>query len=266
MKNLPLRTLPPVPAALLATAALIAACTSSSGGPGTAPFDAGSDVTTGFSDGGDESSTAEAGEDATADTSPGPGTDSSTSAVDSGTVTDSATNPLDSGATDSGPTDSGSPAIDSGTPVVDSAAPTDGSAACSSLQGTFQATAVSCNGTPISIAGVTWILTVSGSDASFSESINGGCALVSSGSITCAGADFSVLWSNPNTCNPASCSFWGAQCGQTPNEWLGWTTSNFTATTFLATSETEPDGGPTPLATCRAQSLSDPIQITWTKQ
>jgi hypothetical protein len=59
---------------------------------------------------------------------------------------------------------------------------------------------------------------------------------------------------------------WGAQCTQTPDEWLGWATSAVTATSFVATSETEPDGGPTPLTTCRAQGKSDPIQITWTKQ
>ena len=107
---------------------------------------------------------------------------------------------------------------------------------------------------------------MNGSNASFSEAIGGGCALVSSGVITCASGDFSVLWSNPNTCNPSGCAMWGAQCTQTPDEWLGWATSAVTATSFVATSETEPDGGPTPLTTCRAQGKSDPIRITWTKQ
>lgn len=238
----------PTFAALLA--ALGVACNSSSAGPATATEDAGADVTIPGSDAGEDSS---------------PASDADASAADSGTTEDSSA-PVDSGTI----SDSGTPAVDSASPPSDSGSSPDSSAsdggACSSIQGTFLATAVACNGTPLDITGVTWILTVDGSDASFSESIGGGCALVSSGSITCTSGDFSVLWSNPNTCNPANCAMWGAQCTQTPNEWLGWSTSAVTATSFLATSETEPDGGPTPLTTCRSQGKSDPIQITWTKQ
>jgi hypothetical protein len=244
-----------VPAFAPLLAALAAACNSSSSGPVTATEDAGADVTIPGTDAGEDASPTP---DATAaDT--GTSEDSSAPAADTGTP------PVDSGTT----ADSGTTSTDSGTPVTDSGSP-DSSAsdggACSAIQGTYLATAVSCNGTPLNIAGVTWLLNVNGSAASFSEAIGGGCALVSSGAITCTNGDFSVLWSNPNVCNPTSCSFWGAQCGATPNEWLGFTTNSFTATSFVATTENEPDGGPTPLTTCTSQGKSNPVQITWTKQ
>jgi hypothetical protein len=247
---------------LAAFAALATACNSSSAGPVTATEDAGADVTIPGTDAGEDASPTP---DATAaDT--GASEDSSTP-VDTGTPSVDSGTSADSGSTS---TDSGTSVVDSGSPPSDSGTSPDASAAdagaCSSIQGTFLATAVACNGTPLDITGVTWLLTVDGSNASFSESIGGGCALVSSGGITCSSGNFSVLWSNPNTCNPVGCAMWGAQCTQTPNEWLGWTTSAVTATSFLATSETEPDGGPTPLTTCRSQGKSDPIQITWTKQ
>jgi hypothetical protein len=39
-----------------------------------------------------------------------------------------------------------------------------------------------------------------------------------------------------------------------------------TGTSFLSTSQNEPDGGPTPLTTCTSLGLSNPVQVTWVKQ
>jgi hypothetical protein len=250
--------------AIVALSALLAVACSSSSAPATGGSDSGMDATGPGVDG---------GEDATADTG-SPGMDSSTevdtgtSAVESGTPpADGGPAPVDGGSTSpEADTDSGTPPSDGGTPGNDSGSPGGDAGSCPDIQGTWKATAVSCNGTPLNISSITWILTVNGPDASFSESILGGCALISSGGIACTGSSFTVVWSSPNQCNPANCSMWGAQCTETPNEWLGWDISNQTATTFLATSEKEPDGGPTPLTTCRSQGQSDPIQITWTKQ
>jgi hypothetical protein len=243
--------------ALPALVATLVACNSSSG-PGSSPvIDAGADVTTPGNDG---------GEDATAD---GPEIDSSMPTVDSGTAVDSATTSVDSGTNpDSGAAalDSGTTVPDSGTTTPDSGTEPDASDSCSLLQGSFEASAVSCDGTPITFTDVTWIFTMNGSSASFSESIAGQCALVSSGTVNCANGVLTLVCSNPNTCNPANCTFWGTQCTATPNEWLGWTTSNVTATGFVSTTENEPDGGPTPLTTCTSEGKSNPVQVTWVKQ
>src|ERR1700722_451371 len=178
------------PIALAVTASFFAACNSSSGGSPGASFDSGVADTT-FAEpegGGDDASSDGPGIDSTApDDSGSPANDSGTPASDSGTGgSDTGTSSLDSGTStqdSSTPADSGSP-VDAG---VDAPA-TDAGNVCSLVQGAYQATAVSCNGTAINISSITWILTVNGSSASFSEAVLGGCALISSGSIACVGA------------------------------------------------------------------------------
>ncbi len=147
----------------------------------------------------------------------------------------------------------------------------DGGALCSTIQGTFHATAVSCNGTPLGstdVANAHWFATVNGTAASFSEDPDNLCTLVSSGTIECLSNDeFTLIWSNANTCTPASCAVWGVECGATPTNYeLTWITSDVTSTGFVATSTLSPNGSPTPLTTCTSLHLSNPIQITWTKQ
>jgi hypothetical protein len=131
------------------------------------------------------------------------------------------------------------------------------------------ATAVSCNGTAtqFSSSGITWVFTYNPPAASFAETIEG-CTLTSSGTVACNDGIFTTLFSNENSCNPAACTIWGAQCTATPGAAasITWAVSQETATSFLATSQNDPDGGPPPLTTCTSLGLSNPVQVTWTKQ
>jgi hypothetical protein len=263
-----LRVLLPLPAACLLQ---LQACSPSSSGSSTAS-DSGAEATVSGADASDTDASREV--DATSADDASTGADTSPTAdgngLESGSPASDSAAPGDDGASDAAPpVDAGGSDASSGPDAsngTDASGAIDASDLCAALQGSFQATAVSCNGTPINIASVTWLANISGSSASFSEAIAGGCALISSGTISCNAGEFNLLWSNPNTCNPTNCTFWGAQCSATPNERLAWLASNVTSTSFVATSENEPDGGPTPLTTCTSQGLSNPIQITWTRQ
>lgn len=198
----------------------------------------------------------------TADSGSPPGADSGSDANPTGDS--SSPQPGNDAGSDATTTDSGNTVTDSGATVNDGG---DGGGLCAAIQGSFQATQVTCNGADAGFptSGVTWDFTVSGTSGTFDETIEG-CGLTSSGTVSCSNGVFTVLTSNENSCNPAGCAIWGAQCTQTPNAALVWTISNVTATTFLATSQNEPDGGPTPLTTCTSLGDSNPIQVTWTKQ
>ena len=163
--------------------------------------------------------------------------------------------------------DAGTQGGDSGMMMTaDGGGDLDGGLSSCMLDGTWSATAVSCNGEAVSLGALTWVATLNGSAGTFTETINA-CSYTESGPVGCtADGKMVVERTDTTTCNPAACQPFAAQCGMIPPggpAW--WQMSQVGATSFVLTSADAPDGTPTPIKTCTAQGKSNPIQVTWTK-
>jgi hypothetical protein len=192
----------------------------------------------------------------------------SSSSDDGGTTTtgDSATpaSGSDSGGTSPG-SDAATAGNDASQPTGDDGGGTTVGNDCTPLNGNWTATQVQCNGSTVTLpAGFSWTATINGTQGSFTETISG-CGLTSSGTVSCSSGDL-LVFPQTSTCSPAGCSPFAAQCAAGDTSEQVWAVSSVSATSFLLTSQDEPDGAPSPIKTCTAMGKQNPVQVTWTKQ
>jgi hypothetical protein len=136
---------------------------------------------------------------------------------------------------------------------------------CATYDGSWSATQVKCNGTPITLPpGFSWASMINGAQGSFTTTING-CALTNAGAVACGGGELLVTPAT-SSCNPSACATFGAACSTTDTREQVWTMSAVTTSSFVLTSADGPDGGPSPITTCTSQNLQNPVEVTWTKQ